>query len=106
MSVLFMIEVWLEVDMVSVTGAESSRAVDPKVAAVGDVLSEVETISLGSIGSSSEKKRLGDEAMAISLDGAACCDEEGWLCSKEKSKDLMILAGGELGVDISISDLN
>jgi hypothetical protein len=87
------------------TGAESSRAVEPEVAAVGDVLSEVGTIGLGA-GSSGEKKRLEDEVEAISLDGAASCDEDGWLCAEENNNDLMILAGGELGVEISILDLN
>jgi hypothetical protein len=105
-STLFVIGVWLEVDTVSMTGAESSRAIEPEAAAVEDVLSEVETIGLGGAGSSGEKKRLEDEVEAIGLDGAASCDEDGWLCAEENSNDSTILAGGELGVEISISDLN
>jgi hypothetical protein len=80
------------------TGA-SSKAVEPEVATVEpeDVLSEVDMISLGSAGSSGEKKRLEDEAEAISLDSGAggCAPKNG----------LTILAG-ELGIEISISDLN
>jgi hypothetical protein len=66
----------------------------------------VETVGLGGAGSSGEKKRLEDEVEAIGLDGAASCDEDGWLCAEENSNDSTILAGGELGVEISISDLN
>jgi hypothetical protein len=96
----------LEVDTVLRTGAESSRTVEPEAAAMVDVLSEVETIGLGGAGNSGEKKRLEDEAKAIGLDGTACCDEDGWLCAEEKSNDWTILTGGELGIEISISDLN
>jgi len=59
-SVLFVVGMRLEVEMVSRTGAESSRAVGLKVAAVTGVLSEVETISSGGTGSG-EKRRLEDE---------------------------------------------
>ena len=75
MSMLCVIGVWFKVDTVLMTGAESSRAVEPEAAAVEDVLSEVETISLSSAGSSGEEKRLEDEAKAIGLDRAACCDD-------------------------------
>ena len=85
MSVSFVIGVWLEVD-------------------TADVLSEVETIRLGT--GNSGKKRLEDEAKAIGLDGMACCDDDGWLCYEENCNDWMILTGGELGIEISISDLN
>jgi hypothetical protein len=78
----------------------------PEAAAMADVLSEVEMIRLGGAGNSGEKKRLEDKAKAISLDGMACCDEDGWLCAEEKSNDWTILTGGELGIEISISDLN
>ena len=106
MFVSFVIGVWLEVDMVLRTGAESSRTVEPKVAAMVDVLSEAETIRLGRAGNSGENKRLEDKVKAISLDGTACCDEDRWLCAEEKSNDWTILTGGELGIEISISDLN
>ena len=99
-SVSFVIGVWLKVDTLSRTSAESSRAVEPEAATAVDVLSEVETTVLGGAGCSGENKRLEDEAKGISLDGPACCDEDGWLCAEEKSNDLMILPGGELGVEI------
>ena len=101
-----MIGVQLEVDTVLRTGTELSRTVEPEVAAMADVQSEVEMIRLGSARNSGENKRLEDKVKAIGLDGMACCDEDGWLCAEEKSNDWMILTGGELCIEISISDLN
>ena len=106
MSASFVIGVRLEFDIVLRTGAELSRTLEHEVAAVADVLFEVETIGLGSTGNSGKKKWLQHEAKAISLDGLAGCDEDGWLCAEEKSEDWMVLTDGELGVEISISDLH
>jgi len=104
----------LEVDTVLKTD-DSSRVVEPEAAAVVDVLSEVETIGLGGTVPFVIGVRLEVDTVLRTDESSRAVEPEavepkaaavGWLCVEEKSTDLTILTGGELGIEISISDLN